>query len=328
MPVVVTCRCGQSFRAIDELAGKLVNCPSCGQPLAIPAHDVKSLKSASAAQDLGGLSGLEQSAMPAADPPGFAASDRFATARSAFPSSQLPTEGGLDRRAIIAIWIGGSVVVLMVLAMVLTSLFSGPDEGLGNQLAGDVQPGETESTEPAVDKVEIPTPSADASRHRGIPSNESETADVVVEIEPADAEPAAVRSDGDDNEHYEEGGEHAEDDDGRSSGWASATRHSSQPGGISIRLSAGTALAQTLPTGTAMGFSVDYEFDSGQSDSAAVYFWVIKPSGLQPLRQPVRLQSEGTLQTFVPNLRPDDGPFETHIENQRGTNLSTPLKLR
>jgi len=37
MPIVVACRCGQRFQAQDHLAGKTVRCPSCSQPLQIPA---------------------------------------------------------------------------------------------------------------------------------------------------------------------------------------------------------------------------------------------------------------------------------------------------
>jgi hypothetical protein len=36
MPIKVACKCGQSFAAKDELAGKQVKCPKCGQPLVIP----------------------------------------------------------------------------------------------------------------------------------------------------------------------------------------------------------------------------------------------------------------------------------------------------
>ncbi|MBW3598324.1 MAG: hypothetical protein KY475_13760 [Planctomycetes bacterium] len=37
MPIPVSCRCGKSFAANDNLAGKTVKCPGCQQPLAIPA---------------------------------------------------------------------------------------------------------------------------------------------------------------------------------------------------------------------------------------------------------------------------------------------------
>lgn len=36
MPIKVTCQCGKSFAAKDELAGKAVKCPNCQQPLRIP----------------------------------------------------------------------------------------------------------------------------------------------------------------------------------------------------------------------------------------------------------------------------------------------------
>ena len=38
MPCVVTCRCGGTFKAADFLVGKRVKCPSCGQPLTVPAQ--------------------------------------------------------------------------------------------------------------------------------------------------------------------------------------------------------------------------------------------------------------------------------------------------
>jgi hypothetical protein len=37
MPIKVACKCGQQFAANDNLAGKRVKCPKCGQPLTIPA---------------------------------------------------------------------------------------------------------------------------------------------------------------------------------------------------------------------------------------------------------------------------------------------------
>lgn len=40
MAIKVTCTCGQSFKAKDELAGKRARCPKCSQPLVIPAPSV------------------------------------------------------------------------------------------------------------------------------------------------------------------------------------------------------------------------------------------------------------------------------------------------
>ncbi|MFN0017129.1 MAG: hypothetical protein ACKVP0_02650 [Pirellulaceae bacterium] len=36
MAIVVACRCGQAFEADDWLAGKVVQCPACRSPLAVP----------------------------------------------------------------------------------------------------------------------------------------------------------------------------------------------------------------------------------------------------------------------------------------------------
>lgn len=96
----------------------------------------------------------------------------------------------------------------------------------------------------------------------------------------------------------------------------------------SIRLSAGVALPQSLPTGTAMGFSVDYQFSGGSPSTSSPYAWVIEPSKGQRAIRPVRLSSEGTLQDFFQQFRPENGPFSTHIEDANGNQLSRPLPLR
>ncbi len=41
MPIKVTCKCGQSFAAKEQLAGKVVKCPKCAQPLRIPQPQQK-----------------------------------------------------------------------------------------------------------------------------------------------------------------------------------------------------------------------------------------------------------------------------------------------
>ncbi|MBN1591033.1 MAG: hypothetical protein JW888_16085 [Pirellulales bacterium] len=96
----------------------------------------------------------------------------------------------------------------------------------------------------------------------------------------------------------------------------------------SIRLSAGVALPQSLPTGTAMGMSVDYVFTAGQPESSRQYVWVIEPATGDPVKQPVQLSPSGTLQAFFPQLRPDHGPFLTHVESSDGSRLSTSVSLR
>ena len=98
--------------------------------------------------------------------------------------------------------------------------------------------------------------------------------------------------------------------------------------GPSIRLSAGVALPQSLPTGTAMGMSVEYSFTAGQPQPSLSYVWVIESAKADPVRQPVQLSRSGTLQSFFTQLRPEHGPFHAHIEGSDGTRLSESLSLR
>lgn len=80
-----------------------------------------------------------------------------------------------------------------------------------------------------------------------------------------------------------------------------------------IRLSAGVALAQTLPNGTGMSFSVDYQFQNGQPNPSNKYIWVIQRGDGKSLGQPIQLARKGTLPIIVPGLRPETGPFKSQI---------------
>ncbi len=95
-----------------------------------------------------------------------------------------------------------------------------------------------------------------------------------------------------------------------------------------IRLSAGVALAQTLPTGTAVGVSVDYEFVDNPPASPVRLVWVVESANGQVIKQPVEMSARGTLQGFVPQFRPEQGPFSTYIEDQSGRRFSNLLSLR
>jgi len=53
MPIKVTCACGQSFAAEDELAGKTVKCPKCAQPLKIGAPSSQTVAPARSAPAAG-----------------------------------------------------------------------------------------------------------------------------------------------------------------------------------------------------------------------------------------------------------------------------------
>ncbi|MCB9872587.1 MAG: zinc ribbon domain-containing protein [Planctomycetaceae bacterium] len=52
MPIKVVCKCGASFAAKDELAGRAVSCPKCKQPLRIPAPAAAPQPAASGMDDL------------------------------------------------------------------------------------------------------------------------------------------------------------------------------------------------------------------------------------------------------------------------------------
>ena len=76
-----------------------------------------------------------------------------------------------------------------------------------------------------------------------------------------------------------------------------------------VKLSAAVAIPQSLPTGTAMGFSIDYRFTNGRPDKEAEYLWIIAPTKGDPVALPVQLKRRGNLQTFVTQFRPRNGPF-------------------
>ena len=81
MPIKVTCQCGKSFAAKDELAGKAVKCPNCQQPLRIPGASAPA--TAAPARNLA-------APLPSAAPAQSAARMQPATSASAFG----PAPGG------------------------------------------------------------------------------------------------------------------------------------------------------------------------------------------------------------------------------------------
>ena len=100
-------------------------------------------------------------------------------------------------------------------------------------------------------------------------------------------------------------------------------RVSQQP----IRLSAGVALPQTGPDGILMSFSVDYEFTEGEPSSSE-YVWVIERAHGSPASQLVKLCRQGNLPILINGWRPEDGPFQTHMEDRNGNRLSTLMELQ
>jgi hypothetical protein len=94
-----------------------------------------------------------------------------------------------------------------------------------------------------------------------------------------------------------------------------------------IRLSAGVALPQTGPEGTLMSFSVDYQFTQGKPISSG-YVWVVERAHGGPAKQLVQLARQGNLPILINGWRPEDGPFQTHIEDRSGNRLSAVIELR
>ncbi len=94
-----------------------------------------------------------------------------------------------------------------------------------------------------------------------------------------------------------------------------------------IQLSTGVALAQTLPDGTAVLFSIDYQFLGEEPQASTQYIWVIERARGKPGRIVVQLEKKGTLQTVSP-WRPEEGPFQGHIEDGSGNRLSPTIDLR
>jgi hypothetical protein len=104
-----------------------------------------------------------------------------------------------------------------------------------------------------------------------------------------------------------------------------------RPSSLQIVLSAGVAQPQSLPTGTAIGFSVDYRVSSGEPSASGQYHWRIKSVREQSVSIPIpKLAGEGTLQAFVSRFRPEDGPFEMLVLETVGSKsraVSAPLSV-
>ena len=309
MPIVVACRCGQRFRAIDELAGKCVTCPACGQPLAIPPANAPSAPVGDPL-DLGDLSRLEQSAA-ASGPLGLAGGDPRRIGVPAYAARHAQPEESLNRWLIVAMCVAGGVVLLVLGAIVLSPLWSGSGGASRERSAGEAaakSESATASAKPPADRTTAKTEQGSKPPAAVPQSPRTESGVAGVKREPPASgtrEPTAPANT-----------------------LAPASPSTQQPGAMSIKLSAGTALPQTLPTGTAMGFSVDYEFVSGRPDEAAKYLWVIKSAEGRTVKQQVHLRLRGTLEGFVLEFRPEHGPFQTGLEDAQGRKLTELSPLR
>ncbi|MGI6416073.1 MAG: hypothetical protein ACOX1P_10415 [Thermoguttaceae bacterium] len=306
MPIVVACRCGRRFRAIDELAGKLVRCPACGEPLAIPSTDAPS-PAAGGPPGLADFWQLEQALAESSphelgggNPQQF--STREHVARRAQPER-------LNRWLIAAMCVAGGVVVVALISIILSTLWSdsagASHERPTGHTAAKTSP-TTTPTQPAAEGAVAKTPQESKPAAAPQPPRaETKAAEVNPKPPASGARKQSVAN-------------------APLAGSTSAP----QPRATSIKLSAATALPQTLPTGTAMGFSVDYEFVSGQPDASAEYFWVIKSAQGRTVKQGVHLDRRGTLQGFVLEFQPEHGPFQTGLEDAQGRRLTELVPLR
>jgi hypothetical protein len=116
--------------------------------------------------------------------------------------------------------------------------------------------------------------------------------------------------------------------DGSTPNPPAATRTRSERGPL-VKLSTGVALAQTLPDGTGMSFSVDYEVVEGRSISReARYVWIIEAVDQKTFEQQVTLADQGNLATLAPQLKPDDGPFHSYLAVVGRDGRRTPISDR
>ncbi len=76
-----------------------------------------------------------------------------------------------------------------------------------------------------------------------------------------------------------------------------------------------------------MSFSVDYQFTQGEPGSSE-YSWVIERAAGPPATEMVRLERQGTLVVVMPGWRPEEGPFQSHLEDQQGVRVAATLKMR
>ena len=100
MPIKVTCQCGKSFAAKDELAGKAVKCPNCQQPLRIPGAPAAAAPGRNLAAPLPSAAPRQQASSAAAfgPPPSSSGSSIYGgPARPPGPSDSMFDDVGLKQ---------------------------------------------------------------------------------------------------------------------------------------------------------------------------------------------------------------------------------------
>jgi hypothetical protein len=63
-----------------------------------------------------------------------------------------------------------------------------------------------------------------------------------------------------------------------------------------------------------MSFSVDFQTNGYQPPAAVRYVLVIERRDGKRVEQPAEISEKGTWVSLVPDWKPEDGPFQAHIE--------------
>ncbi|MEX2173665.1 MAG: hypothetical protein WD872_04835 [Pirellulaceae bacterium] len=87
---------------------------------------------------------------------------------------------------------------------------------------------------------------------------------------------------------------------------------------LAIHLSAGVAVPQSLPEGTQIGVSVDYEI-RGELHRSSRYYLVVESSVGETRVEVTLSPTGGTIQGFCPvSVRPEHQPFHARIDEHPG----------
>ena len=293
----VACPCGKKFRATDALAGKQIQCPGCGRPLLIPQASLLD-------EELDRPQPVVQNAAPLSHPHA--------------PKKSFAVEGWL----LLAMVLGGGVVLVAVLMVFLSMVETGSDQTDDEQSVAGMaaQPDDSQSSAELAYEPEAKQPELEATPPTDVSPSKEMPPESTGPTSPQSAPAPSVEASGPSQPKP------SRDEPSPPPSRPSA---STDPWGPNtIRLSAGVALAQTLPTGTAMGFSVDYQFTANQPTGPIPLLWVIQDGKGHSVKQPVQMASRGTLQGFVTQFRPEHGPFNCHIEDKSSNRLSKSIALR
>jgi hypothetical protein len=101
--------------------------------------------------------------------------------------------------------------------------------------------------------------------------------------------------------------------------------------GFPLSVSAGVALPQSLPEGTTVMVSVDYNFTDGGAPGATPALCRITPTTGEAVEYEVELLVRGTWQAALLSMKPEQGPFRAQFFEPEGDPprpLSAEIDLR